>query len=73
MTLPLRCSGFTILPNLPWKAFRKAYDLRPFGIKVNRKNTLHYLAGKDAKQFWFARRRFGYQFQILQVLKYFGL
>lgn len=37
------------------------------------KDTLRYLAGKDAKQFWFARRWFGYQFQMKQVKKYFGI
>lgn len=37
------------------------------------KDTLRYLAGKDAKQFWFARRWFGYKFQMKQVLKYFGI
>jgi hypothetical protein len=37
------------------------------------KDTLRYLAGKDAKQFWFLRRWFGYQFQMKQVLKYFGI
>lgn len=37
------------------------------------KNTLRYLAGKDAKQFWFARRWFGYTFQMAQVKKYFGI
>lgn len=37
------------------------------------KTTLRYLAGKDAKTFWFARRWFGYQFQMKQVLKYFGI
>ncbi|MBL7706612.1 MAG: SDR family oxidoreductase [Taibaiella sp.] len=37
------------------------------------KNTLRYLAGKDAKQFWFARRWFGYKFQMKQVKKYFGI
>ena len=37
------------------------------------KDTLRYLAGKDAKQFWFARRWFGYKFQMKQVKKYFGL
>jgi NAD(P)-dependent dehydrogenase (short-subunit alcohol dehydrogenase family) len=36
-------------------------------------DTLRYLAGKDAKQFWFARRWFGYKFQMAQVKKYFGL
>ncbi len=36
------------------------------------KDTLRYLAGKDAKQFWFARRWFGYKFQMAQVKKYFG-
>lgn len=36
-------------------------------------DTLRYLAGKDAKQFWFARRWFGYKFQMKQVLKYFKL
>lgn len=37
------------------------------------KNTLRYLAGKDAKQFWFVRRWFGYKFQMGMVKKYFGL
>lgn len=37
------------------------------------KDTLRYLAGKDAKSFWFARRWFGYRFQMKQVKKYFGL
>ncbi len=30
-------------------------------------------AGKDAKQFWFIRRWFGYKFQMKQVKKYFGI
>ncbi|NJM15450.1 MAG: SDR family NAD(P)-dependent oxidoreductase [Bacteroidales bacterium] len=34
-------------------------------------DTLRYLAGKDAKQFWFARRWFGYKFQMKQVKKIF--
>jgi NAD(P)-dependent dehydrogenase (short-subunit alcohol dehydrogenase family) len=37
------------------------------------KDTLRYLAGNDAKQFWFLRRWFGYNFQMSQVLSYFGL
>ncbi len=37
------------------------------------KDTLRYLAGKDAKQFWFARRWFGHRFQMAQVKKYFGI
>ncbi|GAB4410222.1 MAG: oxidoreductase [Microscillaceae bacterium] len=36
-------------------------------------NTLRYLAGKDAKQFWFARRWLGYKFQMKQVKKYFEI
>lgn len=40
---------------------------------TDHKDTLRYLAGKDAKQFWFARRWFGYSFQMNQVKKYFGI
>ena len=36
-------------------------------------DRLRYLAGKDAKQFWFIRRWFGYKFQMKQVKKYFGI
>jgi len=36
-------------------------------------NTLRYLAGKDAKQFWGLRRWMGYKFQMEQVKKYFGI
>lgn len=36
-------------------------------------DTLRYLAGKDAKQFWFARRWLGYKLQMAQVKKYFGI
>lgn len=36
-------------------------------------DTLRYLAGKDAKQFWFFRRWFGYRFQMAAVKKFFGL
>lgn len=43
-----------------------------FNAATDGKDTLRYLAGKDAKQFWFARRWFGYKFQMKQVLKYFG-
>ncbi|NJM93397.1 MAG: SDR family oxidoreductase [Cytophagales bacterium] len=35
--------------------------------------TLRYLAGKDAKQFWFVRRWFGYKLQMKLVKKYFGI
>jgi len=44
-----------------------------FQAATDGKNTLRYLAGKDAKQFWFARRWFGYKFQMAQVKKYFGI
>jgi len=44
-----------------------------FKAATDGKNTLRYLAGKDAKQFWFARRWFGYKFQMAQVKKYFGM
>jgi NAD(P)-dependent dehydrogenase (short-subunit alcohol dehydrogenase family) len=37
------------------------------------KNTLRYLAGKDAKLFWGMRRWMGYQFQMKQLKKYFGI
>ncbi len=37
------------------------------------KSTLRYLAGNDAKQFWFMRRWFGYKFQMGMVKKYFGI
>lgn len=40
---------------------------------TDNKDTLRYLAGNDAKQFWFARRWFGYRFQMAQVKKYFGI
>lgn len=36
-------------------------------------NRLRYLVGKDAKQFWFARRWFGYKVQMSMVKKYFKL
>jgi NAD(P)-dependent dehydrogenase (short-subunit alcohol dehydrogenase family) len=36
-------------------------------------NTLRYLAGKDAKQFWFIRRWFGYKTQMKLVKQYFGI
>jgi NAD(P)-dependent dehydrogenase (short-subunit alcohol dehydrogenase family) len=36
-------------------------------------NTLRYLAGKDAKQFWFIRRWFGYKTQMFAVKKFFKL
>lgn len=44
-----------------------------YNAATDGKDTLRYLAGKDAKQFWFARRWFGYQFQMKQVKKYFGI
>ena len=44
-----------------------------FQAATDGKDTLRYLAGKDAKTFWFARRWFGYKFQMKQVLKYFGI
>ncbi|MDX2003614.1 MAG: SDR family oxidoreductase [Chitinophagales bacterium] len=37
------------------------------------KDTLRYLAGKDAKQFWFVRRWLGYQLQMGAVKRYFGI
>lgn len=40
---------------------------------TDKSNTLRYLAGKDAKQFWFIRRWFGYKLQMNLVLKYFGM
>jgi NAD(P)-dependent dehydrogenase (short-subunit alcohol dehydrogenase family) len=36
-------------------------------------DTLRYLAGKDAKQFWMIRRWFGYKLQMKLVKKYFGI
>jgi NAD(P)-dependent dehydrogenase (short-subunit alcohol dehydrogenase family) len=44
-----------------------------YGAATDGTDTLRYLAGSDAKQFWFARRWFGYKFQMAQVKKYFGL
>ena len=44
-----------------------------FTAATDGKDTLRYLAGKDAKTFWFIRRWFGYKFQMKQVLKYFGM
>jgi hypothetical protein len=40
---------------------------------IDGKDTLRYLAGTDAQQIWFIRRWLGYQFQMKQVKKYFGL
>ncbi|MEI7978792.1 MAG: SDR family oxidoreductase [Bacteroidota bacterium] len=37
------------------------------------KSTLRYLAGNDAKLFWFIRRWFGYKIQMKLVKKYFGI
>jgi short-subunit dehydrogenase len=37
------------------------------------KDTLRYLAGKDAKLFWGMRRVMGYQFQMKQLKKFFGI
>lgn len=37
------------------------------------KTTLRYLVGKDAKQFWFIRRWFGYKIQMWMVKKYLGI
>lgn len=37
------------------------------------KDILRYLAGKDAKQFRFIRRWFGYRFQMSQLKKYFWI
>jgi len=36
-------------------------------------DTLRYLAGKDAKLFWGMRRWLGYQFQMKQLKKFFGI
>lgn len=36
-------------------------------------DTLRYLAGKDAKQFWLLRRWLGYRLQMKGVLRYFGM
>ncbi len=44
-----------------------------FNAANDSSNTLRYLAGKDAKQFWFLRRWFGYEFQMKMVKKYFGI
>lgn len=44
-----------------------------FTAATDGKDTLRYLAGKDAKQLWFIRRWFGYKFQMKQVRKYFGI
>jgi NAD(P)-dependent dehydrogenase (short-subunit alcohol dehydrogenase family) len=40
---------------------------------TDNKTTLRYLAGKDAKQFWFLRRWFGYSMQMSMVKRYFGI
>lgn len=37
------------------------------------KDTLRYLAGKDAKLFWNIRRWMGYKFQMKQLKKFFGI
>lgn len=44
-----------------------------FKAATDNTHTLRYLAGKDAKQFWFLRRWFGHTFQMAQVKKYFGV
>ncbi|MFQ3574934.1 MAG: SDR family oxidoreductase [Cytophagales bacterium] len=44
-----------------------------FKAATDNKNTLRYLAGKDAKQFWFIRRWFGYKFQMNLLKKYLGI
>lgn len=40
---------------------------------TDNKPTLRYLAGKDAKQFWFLRRWLGYPMQMNMVKRYFGI
>lgn len=40
---------------------------------TDNKTTLRYLAGKDAKQFWFLRRWFGYKFQMGIAKRYMGI
>ncbi|MEO8719973.1 MAG: SDR family oxidoreductase [Ginsengibacter sp.] len=44
-----------------------------YNAATDGKDTLRYLAGKDAKQLWFIRRWFGYKFQMKGVKKYFGI
>ena len=44
-----------------------------FKASTDNSNRLRYLAGRDAKQFWFARRWLGHKLQMNQVKKFFGL